>query len=498
MAAVTEDFWDERDELKHIRDFARSRRANPLSTLGVALVRATCMIPPNVVLPPIVGGRTAPNLFAALVGESGVGKGASERAGREAIRYVVEDPDLPEFSPGSGEGIARTLMQEPTALFVAAEIDTLAALFGRKGSTLEAELRKLYMGDNLGFANANASTRTKVEALSYRAGLIVGVQPLRAGVLLNGDGGTAQRFLWVSTRDKEMPDERPADIEPLEVIPSHFSKDAMHDLKVPSVAFEQMDRQQVDTHRGEPGIDPLDGHALLTCLKVAAALMVLDGRGEISEDDWNVARRIMLLSKWTRAGVQQDVQEQRRRQVVARAVETAERDEYLEDRKLRRTRNAIVGTLDKLRDGDWITGAGLRRTLRKELRGYFGEATAQLIKEKRVEENESERGHVYRRVHPVHPVHPDLNSEDAGVRQGVRRTPHNTRSRPSSGENAPPKPEASPESDGSVRSLYAPPSRYNGAKLAPDCTGCGRYPSVGNPSFPGLCPVCVIRRRSRQ
>lgn len=495
---MIEDFWDERDELKHIRDFARSRRANPMSTLGVALVRATCMIPPNVVLPPIVGGRTAPNLFAALVGESGGGKGASERAGRDAIRYVVEDPDLPEFSPGSGEGIARTLMQEPTALFVAAEIDTLAALFGRKGSTLEAELRKLYMGDNLGFANANANTRTKVEALSYRAGLIVGVQPLRAGVLLNGDGGTAQRFLWVSTRDVEMPDERPEPMDPLDVYPSPWPREGLHDLKVPGMAFEEMDRQQVDTHRGEPGIDPLDGHALLTRLKVAAALMVLAGRGEVGDDDWDVARRVMLASKWTRTDVQRAVERQRRRQVVARAAETAEREEYGEDRKLGRCRDAILRHLGN----GWTGGAELRRKIRVELRGYFGEAIAQLTQDGVLQEADHNRGKVYLRagmsVHPVHPVHPNLTSEDTGVRRGVPRTPHNTPSQPSSWENTPTEPEPVSEPDDSVQTPHPPPSKHNGAKLSPDCTGCGRYPSVGNLSFPGLCAVCITKERSRR
>ena len=74
--AEDDDLWD-RPTLKHVHAFARSRRACPDSTLAAVLVRADCQIPPWVKLPPIIGGRTALNLFAALVGESGAGKGAS-------------------------------------------------------------------------------------------------------------------------------------------------------------------------------------------------------------------------------------------------------------------------------------------------------------------------------------------------------------------------------------------------------------------------------------
>lgn len=212
------DFLFRRDVLKHIRDFARARRVCPESTLAAVLVRATCMIPPHVTLPAIVGGRTSLNLFAALVGPSGAGKGGSESAAREAIQFVgasVPEPLL-ELPPGSGEGIARTFQEVDgetvhTALFTAPEVDTLGALMGRQGSTLEGEIRKVFAGETLGFTNAHKHTRTQVARLSYRAGLVVGVQPLRAGALLNGaDGGTPQRFIWAPVLDRDMPDVPPA------------------------------------------------------------------------------------------------------------------------------------------------------------------------------------------------------------------------------------------------------------------------------------------------
>lgn len=249
---MTDELFDQRTELARIRDFARSRRTNPLSVLGVVLVRTLCHIPPFVVVPPLIGGRTALNLPLALVGEPGGGKDASITAGRDAVHFDSDTLDeLPELTVGSGEGIARTFVDigpdsVHTALFVASEIDTLAALFDRKGGTLEAELRKLTMGQSLGFANAQKETRTNVPALSYRAGLLVGVQPLRAGALLNArDAGTPQRFLWMPTRDPEMPDDRPEPVVGLTVGVTGWripTGDLYCDLVVPDVARTMIDR----------------------------------------------------------------------------------------------------------------------------------------------------------------------------------------------------------------------------------------------------------------
>lgn len=101
--------------------------------------------------------RLAANLFVALVGPPAGGKGGSESVGRDAIVFTGHGAatDLPELPVGSAEGIARTFdinSASPTdrAIFTAAEVDTLAALFQRQASTLEGELRKVWMGERLG------------------------------------------------------------------------------------------------------------------------------------------------------------------------------------------------------------------------------------------------------------------------------------------------------------------------------------------------------------
>jgi hypothetical protein len=360
-------------------------------------------------LPPLVGGRTSLNLFCALVGPSGVGKGGSEAAGRDAVNYArsymvgnntwhehESEYRLPELPLGSGEGIARTFSDDTdihSALFTASEIDSLAALFTRQGSTLEGELRKLWTGETLGFTNAQKSTRTRVERLSYRAGVIVGVQPLRAHTLLNGaDGGTPQRFTWMPVLDADRPADRPEAPEPITVqVPIWMPGE----LEVPDTAVQAIDDHQAAIHRQDPDVDPLAGHALLCRLKIACGLMVLDERAELTEDDWRLAGHLMAVSDHTRASVQQAARERDRTVNRARALALADREEIVSERKLQRCKDGILRVIERLPDGRWIPGSQLRRSLKSDVRDYFDPAAADLIAEKRIYARRTPKGALY-------------------------------------------------------------------------------------------------------
>ncbi|MEZ0052112.1 hypothetical protein ABIA30_003124 [Mycobacterium sp. MAA66] len=429
----TETFWTARTVLTHIHTFARARRRCPWAVLGVALVYANGVIPPAVALPPHVGGRGSLNLFVALTGPSGAGKGTSEAAARDAIQFQLhtgEPVDLPEFPIGSGEGIARTFMpptptkkkageEDPphreeiwTAVFSVPEIDTAAGLFARSGSTLESELRKVFSGEQLGFTNAQAHTRTRVPAHSYRAGLIFGVQPGRAGVLLDGAaGGTPQRMVWLPVLDADMPDERPDEPAPVVVRAPKFSGD----LPVPQIARDAIDAHQLAMHRGE--VEALDGHKLLVRLKVAAALMVLDGRDlpAISDDDWQLAGVVMEVSDETRAWVQRERSSASRAANRARALAIADRDDIVSDRKLQRVRKAIVRWLEKAGEQ---SAADLRQKLKADLRGDFGAAVAELADDGVICKIEVKNGVRYRlfdKSTPVPEVHPSFPQLSDGV-----------------------------------------------------------------------------------
>lgn len=399
---MTDDFWTSRPVLQHTRDFARGRRVCPWSTLGVVLVRAVCHIPPHVYLPPLVGGRTSANLFCALVGPSGVGKGGSESAGRDAITYEGHseygDPYLTELPLGSGEGISRTFSGDGslhTALFTAPEIDSLAALFARQGSTLEGELRKVWMGETLGFTNSDKKTRTFVERLSYRAGMIVGVQPLRAHTLLDGaDGGTPQRFIWMPVLDSQRPTERPDTPEPIAVtIPEWMPGD----LTVPEIAGRAIDEHQAAIHAQDPDVDPLAGHALLCRLKVACGLMILDGRADLDEDDWQLAGHVMAVSDHTRQAVQQATRDKARQSNRARALAAADRDEIVSDRKLHRARTTVLRKIDARGQ---LTKNQLRMAMKADIRDYLDTAISDLLDAQEITVSPGTSG-----THKVHLYH---------------------------------------------------------------------------------------------
>ncbi|GAB4582180.1 hypothetical protein [Nocardia sp. IFM 10818] len=347
-----DDLFDARPTLRHLRDYARARRVAPAAVLAAACVRALATVPPCVKLPALVGSEASLNLFAALVGPPGAGKGGAEGVAAEAITFhgiLIDDnmsaPHQVRTLPiGTGEGIARAFTPEEdedptvkeTAIFIAPEVDTLAALLGRQGATLGGVVRSGFMGEQLGFTNAQKATTTNVPAHTYRMGLIVGVQPLRAAVLLDGaDGGTPQRFWWASVTDPWAPDIAPDQPEPMSVAipdwePGH--------LEVPSAARAEVDAHRLGVLREDAGIDPLDGHRLLLRLKIAAALAILESRQKITDDDWKLARRVQNHSDRVRAGVVAATDEAARKRAAARAIATDEAEQIIADRRHARAR----------------------------------------------------------------------------------------------------------------------------------------------------------------
>ena len=251
---------------------------------------------------------------------------------------------------------------------------------------MSAELRKLYSGEALGFANAGKDTRNVVAAHSYRACVVVGVQPLRSHALLAAaDGGLPQRFIWLPTADPDAPDQRPPDPGQWEVTtPGWHCGNLRHlrpvggeaDLTVPACAVATIDAHRLAVLRGDHRVDPLDGHALLCRLKVAVAMMALDGRTTIDDADWQLAGHVMDVSAAARQRCRRALTEHHRSQNTARALATAERDEIIAERKSQRAREAI---LRKLSGDHQLTGGELRRALKVDIRDYYHAVLAELL-----------------------------------------------------------------------------------------------------------------------
>lgn len=392
--------WDERPILQAIRRTARARRVGPWAVLGGVLALAACRIGPHVVLPPIVGGPASLNLFVGLVGPSGAGKGAATAVAAELLGPDAAQTPVKKLGTGQGIDAAYTaqtkegpVQYNDTALFTIGEIDSLAAHASMNGSTLLATLREVYSGEALGAHYADRYKRRPVKAHHYRAGIIAGIQPAKAGVLLDdADGGTPQRWLWFPTND---PDRKRGPARRL----AAASRDSWwEDYQVWMPAGEQAEDEPVPLRdrievpvcasawqaiwadrdaRLDMGLDEqaqdLRGHALLTRLKVAAILGFLDGRCEVTEDDWSLAARIQLVSEQTRALCQNAVTQRAVQESVRRGRARARSDDAAADEaaslETRKVQQVAERAMKKLQlSGDWTTRRVLAMAAGRDLR----------------------------------------------------------------------------------------------------------------------------------
>jgi hypothetical protein len=280
-----------------------------------------------------------------LVGPSGSGKDTARDVAGEIVTGVRVHPSLgigdlddvtfepdpfglsgPRFivrTPGSGEGIPglfgrsekvkgtsryEVIRSEPDSVMMEiSELDMLLALGARSGATILPVLRTAYNGKALGFTNRDGATTIPIPAHTYRLTVSVGVQPLRAQPLLDdADGGLPQRFLWLPTHDANgrawrlqgHPEPEPRVWEPPEFVGAVAAPLAVPEAVRAAVIEAATPADQL------LAVNPLDGHAVLAREKVAALLGILDGRTEVSEEDWELAGHLMRVSDAQRADVQ--------------------------------------------------------------------------------------------------------------------------------------------------------------------------------------------------
>lgn len=398
-------FWAARPVHAHIHDYARARRVSPWALFGAVAARIVAAVEPRVQLPPIIGAPASLNLFVALVGRSGSGKGAAMAAAHSAVRIDGMREPFDVHPLGSGEGIGASYVgyeqgedgknaltqHTQSVMFEVGEIDTVAALGSRQAATLMPELRKVWSGERLGFKNRGASLT--VAPHSYRASLICGVQPAKAGALLNdADGGTPQRFLWMPTtghkivRGIEIPEPFVWNAPGEDVLPTrngHRTLDVCQAARITiEDAYDQTAALPIDAPTSED--DELNGHALLARLKVAAVLALLDSRGRVSDEDWQLAALVMDVSDETRGACRRVMRNTeiaaRRKQAEGRADATVHGNEHAELAQLQKAKAAILGKIGT----DWTSRAVITRGLTKTAREVFDDAVYSLEQDAKI------------------------------------------------------------------------------------------------------------------
>ena len=203
------DFWTARESLRTIYNAAMSGMGSPWAVLAYCAARALTLVRPHVVLPPLVGrGGGSLNWFVNVVSISAGGKGTAHSIAKGLVPGHVE-----VRGPGSGEGTVQAYIvrgcrgapdgQHEAIMFDAAEVENVAALGARSGSTLMPVLRQGFSGETLGFAYSDPKKANHIKAHSYRMTLVMSVQPACAGWIFDGAaGGTPQRFMWFPAKDR--------------------------------------------------------------------------------------------------------------------------------------------------------------------------------------------------------------------------------------------------------------------------------------------------------
>ena len=322
---------------------------------GVTLARIIAATPNQLALPPIVGSKASLNLFVGLVGPSGSGKGAAEAAAADLLPIQVRTARI-----ASGEAIAHVYKERTrkevvwrddihAALITVPEIDRLAGQHARQGSTILADLRSAWSGEQLGQVAADSTRSITLEAHQYRLCLVAGIQPERARVLLDDvDGGTPQRFLWLPATDEDAPTTAPEEPDALTwTAPSLSGRVNWRGvyMDVPQIAREAIDHARVARLRGDG--EALDGHDLLCQLKTAAALALADGRLDMTGTDWHLAAAIARKSASVRRRVLTALDSKKRRDNVARAEAEAQRTIHIDQTREEAVIRRVCGVIHR-------------------------------------------------------------------------------------------------------------------------------------------------------
>lgn len=323
------EFWDARPVLSHIRQAAWARVQSPDAVFYTVLAKLSATRNNRLRVDSGISTPASLNTFVGLVGHSGDGKTQGVGVGDALVRHLFLLDWRGLLGVGSGEGIAEAYMGmvqlDPdgkkergqvhyNALFYVDEGQQLnRLLFERTGATTGAALRSAWVGGDLGQQNATAERTRLLQRDSYALGLIVGYQPeVVAQLLADGATGMPQRFLWSTTTDPTIPDERVPWPGELELDTNLIGRS--RDMAMAPEIRDELYQQRLAIKRGQIQMADLDGHAPLMLVKVSALLALLENRASVTLDDWALAKTV-----WDTSCAVRD-------QLVAHAAEVARRE----------------------------------------------------------------------------------------------------------------------------------------------------------------------------
>jgi len=417
---LPDEFWTARESLTRVRQAAHSRVRSADVVLAGLLCRLSAMVPHTLRADTGIGQPASLNLFAAVVGPSGGGKSSGLSVSRELIK---SGRPLEEFPLGSGEGIAEAYMGDAlegtgvmakdgsekqvkvrkqvrhAALFHSDEGASLNKLIERAGSTVGEALRSAWSGEAIGQKNGRAETTRTVPARSYSAGLVIGYQPSTALPLLaDVEAGTPQRFLYFWAVDPTIPS-RAARVPWPGEITSPFPPEVPTDAPPPGallagppaidlspVTFAEAildELYDTEHHKatgslpaghwllipGSAELDPFKSQHTVLKVKIGALLALLEGRRNVTLDDWRLAQMIIDTSDRVRGYLDALAREAAGKARAAFLAAEAEAEHFREHARasvaaaldLSAERRVAVRTAIKVHEGGPATVGALRK-----------------------------------------------------------------------------------------------------------------------------------------
>lgn len=152
-------------------------------------------------------------------------------------------------------------------------------------------MRSAWSGKALGQQNAGKDRQRRIPRGSYNFGMTFCFQEEHAGPILgDAGGGTPQRMFFALGRDPNIPDDPPAWPGPIGWVPFNLGPQGEVTLiDVATPVAKGIQKRFLARQRGELVTDPLDSHADLMRLKLAAILGFWEKRWAVSEEDWALA-----------------------------------------------------------------------------------------------------------------------------------------------------------------------------------------------------------------
>lgn len=392
---IEQGFWESRESLQMVWQTSMAMMASPWGVLAHCAARALTQVRPHVTLPPLIGGPGSLNWFALVAAPPSLGKGTAART----AKLLVPDP-ITEWEVGSGEGMIAVYGRKPeerieAIMFKAEEMDTINALNTRSGSTTLPILRSGFFGEGLGSAYSDEKKCRRLEDGAYRMTLIVSTQPERAAWLLaDAGGGTPQRFMWFPGSDARVSEAETWPAGALK-LPRATEWQYPREIVVPDMVRSTIRGNHAKNCRGE--IDALNGHALFSREKLAYALAVLDGRIDMTLEDWELSGIAAAISDHTRENVIEAIERVAREEAsergMLRGIEMAAATTMKAFEDVQQWPRVIRWVRDKLEAAgdDGIAMRSLSRSAPKSIREYIPTALKQLASDGLAENPEKTR-----------------------------------------------------------------------------------------------------------